>query len=95
MQPRRNPDSVSRELGDGEIMVLVPASTGDVGEAAEQAVVLNAVGTAVWHLADGEHDIEAITAFIVQHFPDVSPDQVRDDVNALIRQLLQHGAFLS
>ena len=84
MLPRRSPDAISRDLGDGESVVLA-------GE--DQAIVLNAVATAVWHLCDGTRDNEAVVTVIAERFPDVALEQIRVDVEGLVRRLLDAGLF--
>jgi hypothetical protein len=93
MRPLRNPDAVCRELGDGEIMILV-SSASEAAGATEQAIVLNPIGTAIWHLADGERDVDAIAALVSEHYPDVDVARVCEDVAALVRQLLEKSALL-
>ena len=85
MKPRRRADLPCRELPDGECMLLTPD--------ADQAIVLNAVATAVWHLADGSHTLAQIARFVADHFEDVPCDRVEGDVAALVEQLLDQGVL--
>ena len=56
-----------------------------------QAVVLNALGTAVWHLASGDRELDAIVDVIAERFPDVPRERIAADVAALIAQLAEQG----
>ncbi len=79
--PRAVAGAVSRELGDGESIVLL----------GERAIVLNAVGTAVWHLLDGSRDLADIVEIIAERFDDIDPDRITADVAALLERLAGEG----
>ena len=86
MRPRKNPDAVARDIGDAETIVL-----GSEG----RAVVLNAVGGAVWDLVDGQRELRDVAAVIGEHFPNVEPEQLLKDVQALVDQLVAEKLLIA
>ena len=83
MRPKRAEGAPIRELPDGESMVLTPEG--------DRALVLNAVATAIWHLADGQHTVEQISGFLGEHFADAPPHQIGADVERLLAELIEAG----
>lgn len=83
MPPRRKPDLRTRELPDGETMVLAPDGS--------MALLLNATGSAVWHLCDGRRGAPEIAAFIARELPDAAAERVLSDVEDLLAELGEAG----
>jgi len=79
-RPLRVAGVVSRELDDGEVALL--------GADKEQMIVLNSVGSVVWELCDGKRSPQAIAAFIAEHTKGAGDAQVSEDVEALLRTLV-------
>lgn len=81
-------------------MILVKASTSAWRLIAGEAVILsldtkvlrglNAVGSRVWDLIDGQRTVDDIVGVIVEEF-DVPPPQASADVQAFVRELLDKG----
>lgn len=85
MRPRRKAGAVSRELPDGETVVM--------GSDGARALILNPMGAVVWGLCEGSHDLEEIAALICEELADAEPDRVRSDVAALVDQLVEAGVL--
>jgi hypothetical protein len=87
-QPRPSPDVLLTELADGTGVLL------HLGTKFYYA--LNRTGLAVWkRLAAGEAAApEALAAGIAAEFAGAAPEQVRADVEALLRELLDEGLLL-
>lgn len=66
-------------------MVVVPAR--------QEVEVLNAVGTQVWHLIDGQRSVGAILEQLQSEY-DVDPAQLEGDVRAFIEALDEHHMLL-
>jgi coenzyme PQQ synthesis protein D (PqqD) len=81
-------------------VILAKASTSAWRLIAGEAVILsldtkvlrglNAVGSRVWDLIDGQRTVEEIIDIIVEEF-DVPRGQAAEDVEAFARQLLDKG----
>ncbi len=83
MKPRRVAVHQREELPGEEVVIVDPRT--------QRAVVLNAIGGAVWDLCDGGRSLEAIADFICAQLPSASRPQVVADVEALVRRLLEAG----
>jgi len=83
MKPRSLPSLVLAQLPDGEAVASLPAS-GD-------AIVLNAMGSAVLELCDGSRTIEQIAAFVCEHIEGTEPAAVRADIADLVERLQKAG----
>jgi len=77
-------NGLAERVIDGEA-VIVNAHGGEI-------LVLNEVGAEVWQMLDGEHDVDAIVAHVVQSF-DVDEAQARADVVEFLESLRRHGAL--
>lgn len=77
--PTWHPQVAAQIVDDEAVIVLA-----DAGE----IVVLNAVGTRVWELSDGQHTIQQIVDAIADEFQ-VAPEQAREDVAEFLESLAQ------
>ncbi len=64
------------------------------GAKKETLTVLNAVAATIWDLCDGDHTLDAISVRLQREFPDLSPDELRIDIESCLhdfakRNLLQ------
>lgn len=84
-RPRRSDQVLERRLSANEALLLTPEG--------EAALVLNAVATAIWQLADGERTSAEIASYICEHFDDVPPEQVLADVERLLEELARAGVL--
>jgi hypothetical protein len=82
MKPKAK-DVVVSELGNDETVVATPDRSN--------AVILNALGSAVFDLCDGEHSIDDITAFICQNISAPGPVEVESDVRRIVDELADAG----
>lgn len=80
MRPKRRPKVASRDLADGETMILDADG--------KQATVLNPMGAVVWSLCDGDHSVAQIATLIGQRFTDQPHERIAADVSRLVDQLL-------
>ncbi|MBI5305272.1 MAG: PqqD family protein [Chloroflexi bacterium] len=76
---------VATRIVDGSA-VIVLADSGEV-------IVLNAVGTRVWQLADGTRTLGEIVTTIQAEYT-VSLEQAQTDVEAFVNKLLKANALL-
>ncbi|HSI03824.1 MAG TPA: PqqD family protein [Myxococcota bacterium] len=79
--PLRHATVTDRELPDGERVLLTPDGSG--------VLVLNPLGSVIWTLCDGAHDVEGMARIIGERFPEVAPEQIARDVNAVLKQLAE------
>ena len=75
--PAVHPQVASRTVDGSAIVVL--ADSGEVK-------ILNAVGTRVWELVDGERTVQQIIDLIIDEF-EVPNDQAQQDVVEFLQQL--------
>ncbi len=80
--PRRNPDTSFRRIGDEGGLVVIPGRA--------EVKVLNPVGITVFSLLDGSRDIDALAAAVGDEF-DVEMAQARQDVIAFLADMRQDG----
>lgn len=78
----RVPDVVSEMSGDRAILL---------DAAGVELITLNPVGSLIWNSIDGVVSADGLTSVLTAHFPDVSPVQLRTDVDEFIEQLLAAG----
>ena len=83
--PSRVPN-FSLERLDNEILLYHPGLT--------KAIQLNETAAIVWELCDGERSEDEIMSLLVEAFPDQA-DEVRRDVEAVLRRLSSEGALQS
>jgi hypothetical protein len=79
MDAVRRRESIASQLVDGKAFLLAEGTT--------KMVVLNPVGTMVWEALDGERDVDAIADLLVGEFEDVTPSQLRDDIETFVAEL--------
>jgi hypothetical protein len=79
---RRAPGILEEDLGD-EVVLL--AADGDAVH------VLNETAAEVWRLVDGVRDAMAIAAEFARPYPDVPPEELARDVDAVLADLVAKG----
>lgn len=79
-RPRRNPDVVARELGEGAGGVLLHLRTGAYHS-------LNPVGQAIWDLVDGERTVALIASELRGRVTN-PPPELESDVVQFLRSAL-------
>jgi len=79
--PHPSRDHVVRTAGE-ETVFLAPAG--------DHIHSLNATGTVIWNLIDGERSLQAILDAVVAGF-EVPPDQARADLLAFVDELAAKG----
>jgi hypothetical protein len=78
---------VSQTVADGGVLL---------DTASEVYFGLNAVGMRVWQLLPPScQTLDEICATLAQTYPDVAPEQLRQDVTELLDQLKQQGLIVS
>ena len=81
--PKRIAGVVSREMPDGETVILSPDSS--------RAIVLNATGSVIWQLCDGRSSVEEIASFICENTRDAQVEAVTKDVSTMVTELHRAG----
>jgi hypothetical protein len=76
---------VATRVVDGEALIVL-ADSGQVN-------VLNPVGTRMWELMDGTHDVQQIVDAICAEF-DVTADVAKRDLEEFLQQLIDAKAIL-
>ena len=79
---RRNPDIVAREIDDTVFLV---------GTDNESVFHLNPIGAAIWKLLAEPIAKEDVTQILVEAFPELSTEQVNNDVEKLFHDLKSRG----
>ena len=82
----RSRTGIGERIIDGEAL-LVNAEGGEI-------LVLNEVGSFVWTLLDGEHDVASIASLVADEF-DVEPATAREDIDAFLTHLKSRDALAS
>lgn len=82
--PGLNPDVVWRTMDDGAVLVKPEAG---------RVRVLNEVGTTIWRMIDGKHDLAAIEAELLEKY-DVSPEEARRDLHQFLEELLERDLIV-
>jgi hypothetical protein len=80
--PIPNPAAVREDRADGWTLLVNPDTAG--------AMVVNQTGAPIWKLVDGRRTAEEIAAAVRNRFPD-APDNVTEDVRALLTKLAEEG----
>ncbi len=75
----KSPETASR-LMDGEAVIIIPQDN--------EVKILNEVGSRIWELLDGSHDIKQISDVISDEF-EVSHDKALKDIMEFINELYQ------
>jgi hypothetical protein len=57
-------------------------------------ITLNPVGTLLWLELDAPRDVEALTDALHARFPEVTPAQLREDVEAFVDSLSDEGLLV-
>lgn len=87
MLPLPHPKVVSQTVSDGGVLLNTEG---------EVYFGLNAVGMRVWQLLPpASGTLEELCASLGQVYPDVAPDQLRQDVIELLDQLAGQGLVVS
>ena len=82
----RNPEIVAREIDDTVFLV---------GTDNEAVFHLNAIGAAIWKLLAQPVSEAEITLTLVDAFPDIPDEKVRNDIEILFRDLDARGFLVS
>lgn len=82
--PMLHPDVVWRTMDDGAVLVKPEAG---------RVRVLNEVGTTIWQLMDGEHNLGQIEARLVEKY-DVGPGQARSDLHQFLTELMERDLIV-
>ena len=86
MLPLPHPKVVSQTVSDGGVLL---------DTAGEVYFGLNAVGMRVWQLLPPScKTLDELCANLAQAYPDVTPDQLRQDVTELLDQLGKQGLLV-
>jgi hypothetical protein len=80
--PIPNPAAVQEKGTDGWTLLVNPDTAG--------AMAVNQTGALIWKLVDGRRTAEEIAAAVRNRFPD-APDNVTEDVRALLTKLAEEG----
>ena len=80
--PRKIQDAAFRPIDDQGGLVVLPGRS--------EVKVLNPVGIKIFGMLDGEHTEDQAVAAILEEF-DVTEAQAREDVQAFVRELDEHG----
>jgi hypothetical protein len=75
------PEVLFRTIGEESVILNLNS---------ERYLGLDAVGTRIWTLLNGSGSIQEAYETLLAEF-DVEPGRLRDDLNELIDQLLEHG----
>ena len=79
---------VARKVADELLLVPVQGKLANM----ERVFTLNEVGESVWNELDGNNDIEAIAAKIVDEY-DIDIDVATADCNELLAEMLDAGVI--
>ena len=82
----RNPEIVTREIDDTVFLV---------GTDNDTVFHLNTIGAAIWRLLSQPVSAPKITQTLVNAFPDIPAEQLRDDVEKLFSDLDARGFLVS
>jgi hypothetical protein len=82
-RPCQKPD-YRLEMIDGELLLFHPGQT--------KILYCNPTASLVWQLCDGRRTGQEITTLLAEAFPE-DAEAIAADVEATLRQLLQHGAI--
>ncbi len=84
--PRRHPETAYRAVGEDGGLVVQPTHS--------VVQVLNAVGSKVYSLLDGNHTVRRIVDAVIEEF-EVPRDQAERDVSDFLHELGTHGMLVS
>ena len=84
LYPKPHPQTAGRVI-DGEAVLMLSDSS--------QINVLNTVGSRIFELADGSHNLAEISDIIAMEF-DVTPETARTDVLAFVEGLVERDIMI-
>ena len=79
---QKNPDLVSRLIGDEFILVPIRRNVADL----ESVFTLGGTGVRIWELIDGRQTVEKLLARVVEEFA-VEPEQAEADLREYLQGL--------
>ena len=79
--PQKNPHAAAR-VYEGEAFIVIPQTS--------QYKILNATGSRIWELIDGNRSSDVIAGIIADEY-DVSPEQAMNDVLSFLEDLKMNG----
>lgn len=86
MQYRRA-DDMTWDTADDRAVILDPQGA--------TLITLNPVGTLLWLELDAPRDVEGLTSALHEHFPEVAPTQLREDVEDFLDSLRDEGLLVA
>ena len=79
---QKNPDMVSRQIGDESILVPIRRNVADL----ESVFTLGGTGVRIWELIDGRQTVGELLARVVEEF-DIGPEQAEADLFEYLQSL--------
>ena len=79
---QKNPDMVSRLIGDEFILVPIRRNVADL----ESVFTLGGTGVRIWELINGKHTVGELLARVVEEF-DIGPEQAEADLGEYLQSL--------
>jgi len=79
---QKNPDIVSRQIGDESILVPIRRNVADL----ESVFTLGGTGVRIWELIDGRQTVGELLARVVEEF-DIGPEQAEADLFEYLQSL--------
>jgi hypothetical protein len=86
---RRSDSLVTRDLAGEKVLIPVRGKVGDLGS----IYTLNAVGSDVWELLDGERPVHEIVNRLQQEY-EVDPSTLSADIRRLLEEMQQEGLII-
>ena len=87
----KSEDIVAREI-EGEL-IIVPLTSG-FGDMEDELYTFNPTGRAMWKLLDGERDLAAIVAELIEQF-DAPAGEIEQDVVGLVTELVNRKMLVN
>jgi hypothetical protein len=84
----------SVEIGDSVIFQSLKDEVVILNMTSQEYFGLDNIGASMWKMLIDQRDVAAVAARMVSEY-DVEPGTVRDDLNALVRQLIDAGLLKS
>jgi Coenzyme PQQ synthesis protein D (PqqD) len=82
----RRADDMTWDTADERAVILDPHGA--------TMITLNPVGTLLWLELDTPRDVDGLTAALCERFPEVAPDQLREDVEDFVGSLRDEGLLV-
>jgi hypothetical protein len=79
---QKNPDMVSRLIGDESILVPIRRNVADL----ESVFTLGGTGVRIWELIDGKRTVGELLARVVEEF-DIAPEEAEADLGEYLQSL--------